>query len=302
MAPRAKNTRIDRINGGLWGIHMALGLGALLVAPLTFVGELRPLLPAVLVASLFTNQLWALMHEGIHNRLFTQRRRSDLGARALGIIYGAPFGMLRAGHLMHHQHNRTEKERVEVTPRPPGRTDQLAYFFGLFGGLYLSQVVVCLFFFLPEAWIRRLAYALLAEGSFQHRVITRSLRSDLRRIRVDQALIVALYAASFLLYGAQWPLLVALIALRGFLVSFLDYVYHYGSPLDDPQHGYNLRLPRPLGLFLLHFNLHGVHHRRPGASWLDLPARFQADGLRYDAGYLSQAVAQLGGVTGPREA
>ena len=50
------------------------------------------------------------------------------------------------------------------------------------------------------------------------------------------------------------------LAGRGLLISFLDNVYHYETPVNDVFFAKNLRLAKPLQGILLNFNLHGIHH------------------------------------------
>lgn len=79
------------------------------------------------------------------------------------------------------------------------------------------------------------------------------------------------------------------------LISFLDYVYHYRTLVDDVKHGYNLELPKLLEKYLLNFNLHGTHHLYPQESWEKLPELFRKNGGGYDKKYFSQAAYQLQG-------
>src|SRR5690348_1340114 len=53
--------------------------------------------------TLLTTPLWSVLHEAIHGGLFADRRRNDRAGRLLAIAYGAPFALLKSGHLMHHR-------------------------------------------------------------------------------------------------------------------------------------------------------------------------------------------------------
>jgi fatty acid desaturase len=108
-------------------------------------------------------------------------------------------------------------------------------------------------------------------------------------------MIYLLLAASAVCYGPYWWIVPAILAARAACISFLDYVYHYGTRTDELMHASNLRLPAPIALLLLNFNLHGVHHRLPYLPWHALPAAFRDDGDRYDGGYLAAAARQLRG-------
>ena len=83
---------------------------------------------------------------------------------------------------------------------------------------------------------------------------------------------------------------------RGFLISFLDNVYHYETPVSDVflrQESYVCR--RPLAGLLLNFNLHGIHHINPAISWIDLPKAFDVQAGKYHGDYFAAALRQLRG-------
>jgi fatty acid desaturase len=82
---------------------------------------------------------------------------------------------------------------------------------------------------------------------------------------------------------------------RGFLISFLDNVYHYETPVSDIFYAKNLRLPQMLSKLLLNFNLHGIHHINPAISWINLPRAFDVQGAKYQGDYFAAAWRQLQG-------
>jgi fatty acid desaturase len=118
----------------------------------------------------------------------------------------------------------------------------------------------------------------------------------LREIRFDGLLTVSWLMFAFLCYGENWPLLLAALVARGFLISFLDNVYHYETPVSDIFYAKNLWLPRPLMKLLLHFNLHGIHHVNPAIPWIHLPKAFVAEAGRFQGDYFAASLHQL---TGP---
>jgi fatty acid desaturase len=97
------------------------------------------------------------------------------------------------------------------------------------------------------------------------------------------------------MYGRYGWILALHFLIRAFLISFLDYLYHYASPLGDRLHGYNLRLPRWLSPLILNFNYHGIHHRFPALPWRSLARVFRNERLVFDNDYLPQALSQLRG-------
>ncbi len=117
----------------------------------------------------------------------------------------------------------------------------------------------------------------------------------LRRIRLEAALVLVLLVAAFHLYGEWWPVLVAALLGRAFLISFLDNAAHYDAPLADPAQGYDLRAPRLVRTLVLNANFHGTHHRWPNLPWSALPEAFERDGGRYHGRYLLWPWRQLRG-------
>jgi fatty acid desaturase len=280
-------------------VAFALGLLAvqLFVLPL----GLLPHDPAwgwVLVPLALTNTpLWSLTHESIHGSLLRDRVVNDRLGRALGVGYGAPFALLKAGHLLHHRFSRTPRERTEVFD--PASSSWLraapAYYVRLFGGLYLAEALSVLLLFVPRpGWLvlaRRVDSPTSVSAQLVEMVATRRLAA----FRVDAAAIVAVYSAAFAAYGSHWWMLLAALGGRAFLISVADNAYHYGTELDAPLEAMNLRLPRALETFILAFNLHGVHHLYPGLAWHSLRGAFEAGGTGYDRGWFAAAGRQLGG-------
>jgi fatty acid desaturase len=58
---------------------------------------------------LLTTPYWSLIHEAIHGTMFTDRRWNDRCGRVLGVLYGSPFPLLKAGHLLHHRYSHTRR-------------------------------------------------------------------------------------------------------------------------------------------------------------------------------------------------
>lgn len=272
--------------------------GALVYAVLPLV--LLPRSPAwalLLVPwTMLANTHWALIHEALHNHLHPRARVNGAAGRLLGILFGGPFLTLRSGHLAHHRFNGTLIDRPEAYVGRPGR---FRYYFQLLGGLHLGQLLSSLAVLLPAAAGERLLPVFVPGDSAE----ARDYRAAFRRsvwlsrnrwgARLDALLAIGLLAFAFAGFGRWWPLLLASLAGRAFLVSFMDNSYHYGLPLRDFHAARNARAPwAPLWL---HFTLHGVHHRSPETPWRDLPALLRRDGSGYDADVIPMAFAQLRG-------
>lgn len=225
-----------------------------------------PLLPSLwawtLIPLAFTsNTLWAMIHEAIHGHIPRWQ------GKILAQLFGSSFTFLSAAHLTHHALNRTEAEQLEIVPRgEPLWHARIRYYFFLSGGLYFSELFVPMAFILPFAKIREIY---LKSSSFTARLIARAIVGR-RAIVLESLASILFLIISAVLYGDRWPLLAGIIFARAFFISSLDYIYHYGAPLDRDNGVFNLWLPRPLRLLMLNFNLHREHHHSPAMHWHQL--------------------------------
>lgn len=247
---------------------------------------------------LLTNGWWSLMHEAIHGQLFSDRPANRLAGRVNGILFGAPFDLLRRGHLLHHTASRTPADRSEVfAPQQEKRMAfTLAYYFRLLGGLYLMEITGGLIFLLPRTTVQRLAGRLARPDNLIGRLTQPLLEpATLTDMRTDAAAALALYLGEFLLWGHfGWMLLLALWG-RGLLISLMDNVFHYGTPLNDTRYARNLHLPPWASGLILHFNLHGVHHGKASVPWHALPEWHRREGGEWQGGFFDALTAQLRG-------
>ena len=289
---------LRRANVRLLVLHTALQLGALFILPLLLLPYSAAwgwlLLPIVAL----TNPWWSFMHEAIHGVMFADKGFNRLAGRSHAILYGAPFDLLRWGHLLHHAYSRTPRERSEVYVA--GRDSRwrvtLAYYFRLCGGLYLYEVIGGLLLLLPTAAIRRLTGRLAGPENLIGEMVDRVLVAEIRRdVRRDAIAILALYGLAFVAYGQAGWMLVLYLYGRGLLISLVDNAFHYGTPLDDVRFARNLSLPGPLSRLLLHFNLHGAHHARARVPWNDLPESHRQSGQGYQDEWFTAIFRQFRG-------
>lgn len=294
--PQIRQSR--RINFWLTGFTVALSLVQLFVLPLW----LLPMDAAwgwVLVSLvLMTTPFWSLVHDAIHGTLFADRARNDRWGRVLATLYGAPFALLKAGHLLHHRYSRTRRERSEIYD--PERTAWArvapGYYLRLFGGLYLLEVASVLLAALPARTLARLARRIDSPDTLGGLVLERVAGTRMiRQFRLDAAAVVLVHVAAFVVYWAHFWMLALAIVGRALVVSLADNSYHYGTKLDAPLEAMNLRLARPLERFALNFNLHEVHHRHPGLPWFELRDAFIAEEARYHLGWFAAVGRQLRG-------
>jgi fatty acid desaturase len=286
------------LNVSLAAAHIVANLYQFFLLPLLLLPSNPWWALTLLPLAALNNPFWSLIHEAIHDMFHSSRRTNRVAGRALAVFFGSPFLILRLSHLLHHKLNRSPIEATELYA--PEKTTKaraaLGYFANIFGGLYLLELISPLMFFLPRRVLRLMERKYFSGADLAGHLMKGMLRDEgIREMRVDGAAIAALLAASAASYGAYWPLLAAALLARAFLISFLDNVYHYGTPIDDTFYARNLRLPAVCSAGLLNFNLHGIHHRNPAIPWSGLPEAFERQSARFEGGYFSAALGQLSG-------
>ncbi|MGK8522644.1 fatty acid desaturase family protein [Nocardia asteroides] len=286
-----------RIGSWLTGAAVALNIVQLFGLPLL----LLPRDPAwgwvLLPSVLLTTTFWSVIHEAVHGNLDHRRSRNDRYGRVLAVLYGSPFALLKAGHLLHHRYSRT-RERAEVYDKATATWATVApgYYLRLFGGLYALEIAAVVLAVLPAAAVRRIARAVDRPDTVAGPLLERLTQGvAFRQFRIDAAAIIVLHGAAFAAYGSHWWMLLAALAGRGLIVSLSDNAYHYGTDLDEPLEALNLKLPAPLEILALSFNLHGMHHRRPGLRWYELRPAFDAEDGSYDSGWFRAVARQIRG-------
>lgn len=286
MSPTSSGTaRIPaQTNLALAALVVAANAAVLLVLP-SIPAPAALLAAAVALVALATPTHWALIHEAIHGILLPRRPANDRLARLLAILFGVPFRAVRFAHLRHHRYNRTPSGREEVyDPAQQSALVAHALHYGrITFGLYLGEIALSLLCWLPASALRPRLHAFcpdLEDGTrgmapFVDREIL--TRQGLAQIRMDAVALVALYGVAFWLYGAHWPILLALLVARGFISSQLDHAPHHATPLDQRDHALNMTAPRWLERVLLNFNHHRTHHQHPNLPWSALPSRSRPD-------------------------
>ncbi|WP_067538254.1 fatty acid desaturase [Nocardia crassostreae] len=293
-----RNRRPERrVTLWLTGVALALGAFQMVLLPVILLPRDAAWGWLLLPLALLTTPFWSVIHESIHGTLTGRRGLNDRCGRALAVLYGSPFTLLKTGHLLHHRYSRT-RERTEIYDPATSSWAKTApgYYLRLFGGLYLLEAAAVVLAVLPAAALRALGRRLDSPDTVTGPLFERIAQPGvLRQFRIDAAAIIALYAGALLAYGAHAWMLLAAIGGRAVIISVSDNAYHYGTDLDAPLEALNLRLPRGLERFALSFNLHGVHHRHPGLRWYELRGAFLAEDGRYDLGWLGAAARQLRG-------
>jgi fatty acid desaturase len=242
--------------------------------------------------------LWSLVHEAIHGTMATPRRANDGLGRLLAALHGAPFAVLRLGHLLHHRHNRTALDVAEAYD--PARTSRPAavirYFVRLLGGLYLAEVAAGLLLLMPHVAAERAARA-LARADPMVRLMAPHLLAPgtLWATRIDALAALALWTAAAWCWGAHAWMLLAFLGLRAVAISLTDNLHHYGTPVGDRHFATNLCAPPWLAALLLDFQYHGVHHRHPSLPWHRLATQWTAEGGATHGRWFQALLRQLRG-------
>lgn len=252
----------------------------------------------LLPLALLTNPFWSLIHEAIHDLLHPNRRINGVIGRLLAVMFASPFRVLRSSHLLHHKLNRAPVEGTEYYERGKASiaVAGFGYYFQIFGGLYLVELLSPLLFFLPRSLTKTFRDRYVKAESVSGILLQNWSREEaVKEIRIDGTMVILWLGLSIFCYGHFWPLLFFALSARGFLISFLDNVYHYRTPVNDVFYAHNLRLPCLLAIPLLHFNLHGIHHRNPSIPWRRLPSAFRDQEQTFQGGYFAAAARQLAG-------
>jgi fatty acid desaturase len=285
-------------NFGLAALYIVVNVYQFVLLPVLLLPIYSACAWTILSFALYRNTYWSVFNETILDLFHPNRNVNGFFGRFLSILFGAPFRILRMSHLVHHKLNRRPAEGTEYYDRAKSTKARAApgYFFQILIGLYLVEVLSPGYFLLPRRLLVWAQKRFVRADGVSGLLMQNWLAAEaLREIRFDGLLTVSWLALSFVCYGSRWPVLAAVLLARAFLISFLDNVYHYATPVDGVFYARNLRLPAAGAKLLLNFNLHGVHHINPAIPWIDLPEAFDVEGGKYHGEYFAAAVSQLRG-------
>jgi fatty acid desaturase len=251
---------------------------------------------------LLTPTHWGLVHEAIHARLLPNRPANDLCGRALGVLFGFAFEMVRFGHLMHHRFNGHSNDRPDrIRPGTPRWLSAARHYGHLLGGHYVLVVTMGAISFAPSRVRDRLLQGTFSNSAPPEVAILRAMRawsgsdSAILSTRCEGFAAIALLFLAFHSYGTYWPILLVVLFGRGFLFSVLDNLPHYGTTGNSRDAALNLSLPSPIALLFFQHNWHRCHHQQPDLDWL-ATSRLMA-GSATDGSYLKAAIRQFKGPT-----
>ena len=258
-------------------VHILANIFQFFILPIWLLPENHWWALTIFPLALLNNPLWALIHEAVHDVLHPSDAINEAAGRLLSILFGAPFQILRQTHLSHHKFNRSPFEKGTEIYRPEKVSRlkaSVSYYLYIVCGLYLLEVFSAFIFFLPRKLFETVGQRLAGTGSLQEKWLAAKFSDDTRRrqIRFDGLAIIIVFGLSALAYRHSWQVFLYIIVMRAFLVSVMDNVYHYRTPINVTVSGYNLSAPGLVAFALLNFNLHRVHHTNPSVPWTMLPA------------------------------
>jgi len=85
-----------------------------LLLPLLFLPAASVWLITLLPCIVLSNPLWYLTHEAFHGNLHAEPAVNDKAGRLLSVLFGAPYRVIRFGHLMHHRFNGAPIDRPDL--------------------------------------------------------------------------------------------------------------------------------------------------------------------------------------------
>jgi len=291
-----KTNRLNLHNTAIAGGVVLLHIDLLVILPL-FLLPLSILWALSIVPLLWIHTLhWGLIHEAIHKHLQPDNKMNDYTGRALGILMGVSFHVLRFGHLMHHKLNRKwQSELVEKN----NISQKLKYFATLLGGLYIAEIFssVTLTLLSRRAFVGLAAKGILTsypevlaagERMFYH-------KNAVKLVRKDMFASALLYLGVIWLYQGFYMILLAFILSRALMISFMDNIYHYGTATDNSEAGKDLLLPPLLAKMVLNSNYHDTHHCNPQLAWFELPYVHKQQGRSFHGGFITHGLMQFNG-------
>lgn len=309
LSARTKGQHMQRNRPIKRNLALATGftlvnLWQFIVLPLFFLPQSPLWLITLIPLAFVSNSLWFLMHEAVHNNLVSGREWNLFFGRVLAVGFGAPFEVLRFGHLMHHRFNGETFDRPDLyDPAKVSRARAaVSYYVNIMGGLYAEELLSFFIFFLPRPAIEKLVdrYFKSSEKQAERKLGEQAERmlvtvEAVRSIRIQGIVFLGILALSMFLYGAFWFVPLLILALRAFFISFANNLPHYATTDRDRKFGLNLSMPRWAHLFYLNFYHHRTHHHAPVVPWPDLPDEFKKKRMAFDRPLLNAALAQFRG-------
>ncbi|PZP57208.1 MAG: hypothetical protein DI586_01045 [Micavibrio aeruginosavorus] len=278
---------------------LAFAIGAAFVLTLTVMpywlgGHVWAMLLITLLVVPLNTPLWSLIHEAIHRNFHPHRTVNEFAGRSLSILFGASFGVLRFGHLMHHQYNRDWENEYYSGSKLAA---WIKHYFHMLGGLYITEVATSYLVALcPAPLTRKLARRLFSDDRHFEAVMNSLLKADnVKRIRTDCLWITFIYTCVFMIFGAAWIVPVVALLGRAVIISIMDNSYHYGTPQDGSVPAKELETSNFYSRFILNFNYHLTHHNHVALPWSRLAEKHKEEMTPFNEGLGTALAAQFKG-------
>ena len=220
----------------------------------------------------------------------------------MSVLFGAPFSILRFGHLLHHRVNRSTIDRSEIFTLGKRKKwiTSILYHYNLLIGLYLAELFSNLLILLPVKRIEKLIKPRLLASSTHQNILHQTRKQllsgkHLWLNRLESLFILTLFTSSFIAYNTYAWCLCLFLILRGVAISYWDNAFHYGTEINNKDAAFNLSLPTWYANSILNFNYHQTHHRYPYLPWTELPTAFKQNSGNYDGKYWPISLRQLNG-------
>jgi fatty acid desaturase len=262
----------SRLNGALVVVYAGLMLAAFaLCAQLSgwaFAG-------LVVGFAILMNGIYSLIHEAEHRMLFTNRRLNDGVGILLALFFPAPFHMIRAGHLHHHRHNRSDNESFDLWFPDENPWWKRLQLYTILTGFFWLCIVLTNLLLIVAPWCFRPKFYGFDRPT--RALVAGMKRSMLRLARREAVLVVVAHVAVVWFFAI--PLVNYAIMYCGFglLWSAMQYVHHFGTTRHVTEGARNLRFMRLVDAIWLNHNWHLVHHRYPTLPWIYLPSIGRAE-------------------------
>jgi fatty acid desaturase len=239
---------------------------------------------------LLTN--YALLHEATHDNLQPTSRNNYLLGVVTGTLFPIPFTLIHSTHQNHHARNRTDSEMFDLYYPHDNRLRKWVQWYGILFGFFWPIVpVAALLFSLSPRPLRRMIVRTVqvTDGYVMGEIEERHVWA----IRLETLLIVAFFAAGFVLLGWTWPAVLVCYACFSFNWSTRQYIGHAFAKRHVIEGAWNLRHLKWMSWLLLHGEYDLNHHRRPDVPWCYLPRLSRPDEPRLS--YIRQYWRQWGG-------
>ncbi len=218
---------------------------------------------------------YALLHEATHDNLNSNPLWNFWLGVAAGVFFLAPFSMIRVTHQGHHQRNRTDAEMFDLYYKGDSYFLKCCLWYGTLAGLFWPCIPICAMLF--AVCPRTIGLQLFSGPPFGNANVKDITNGDLRRIRLELLLTLAVFATLLWLCHWRWPSFVVLYGCFSVNWSTRQYVGHAFSKRDIVEGAWNLRHNRLMSKVLLHGEWDLTHHRHPEVSWFYLPTLTCAD-------------------------